>query len=71
VPGVDPTEVRQLWGTPRSAPIGALEITEKELAFLNRHLDQPFVVRDGEVASLELVSDYPGETITEKDGTVW
>jgi len=71
LPGVDPAEVRELWGTPRSAPIGALPITETELAFVSRHLDAPFVLRDGEAAFLELVQDYPGETITEEDGTVW
>jgi len=71
VSGLDPSEIRELWGTPRGAPIGALPITDTELAFLNRHLDEPFILRETEAAFLELVRDYPGETISEEDGTVW
>jgi hypothetical protein len=71
VPGLDSVEVRDLWGLPGDAPIGALPITEKELAFLNRRLDQAFVLGDDEEAFLELVRDFAGETLTEADGTIW
>jgi hypothetical protein len=71
VPAVDPAKVRELWCTPRSAPIGALPITETERGFLNAHLDEPFVLREEEPAFLELVQGYPGETTPEEDGTVW
>jgi hypothetical protein len=71
VPGVDPVAVRRLWGTPGSAPIGSLALTDVELPFVNAHLDPPFLLREGEAAFLELVQDYPGETITEADGTTW
>jgi len=71
VPDVDPAAVRRLWGTPEGAPIGSMPITGDELPFLNAHLDPPFMIRDGEEAFLELVQDYPGETITEADGTTW
>jgi hypothetical protein len=59
--GVDAREVRALWAIPQPDRIEVLEVTGRELPFVNQHLATPISLAPDRFVSLELYADYDGE----------
>lgn len=55
--------VREEWGLPIGSPIGQLLVTSERLPFVNRLLEIPLVLREGEEAYLGEVAEYDGEVV--------
>jgi hypothetical protein len=59
----DRGEVRMEWGLPAGSPIGELLITAERLPFVNRLLEAPLELREGEEAYLGEFAEYDGEVV--------
>ena len=71
VSDLNPADVRRLWTLPPNVPIGELLINEEQATQLSILTGTPILLREGVELYLGLTSEYPGEAVTEGDGSVW